>query len=155
MIFGRSRVRNFVNIDYTKGFDRNTDEYLNFSKENGFSGFRNDSARGAHRLTLSLESVVFRPGNFYGFRFALFGFTDFSYLTRSNQLYSDGFSLAALGFGIRIRNDNLVFNTLQIRIGFYPNPPQYSKLNFITVSGEKLLRPDNFDPGPPTVIPYR
>jgi hypothetical protein len=60
-----------------------------------------------------------------------------------------------LGFGIRVRNDNLVFNTLQIRIGFYPNPPQYSKLNFITVSGEKLLRPENFDPGPPTVIPYR
>jgi len=151
----KSQVRNFINIDYTKGFDRNTDEYLNFSKENGFSGFRNDSARGAHRLTLSLESVVFRPGNFYGFRFALFGFTDFSYLTSSNQLYSNGLSLVALGFGIRVRNDNLVFNTLQIRIGFYPNPPQYSRLNFITISGEKLLSPDNFDPGPPTVIPYR
>ncbi len=37
--FGKYRIRNFINVDYTRGFDRYTDEYLVFNSEDGFSGF--------------------------------------------------------------------------------------------------------------------
>jgi hypothetical protein len=150
-----SMIRNFVYFDYTRGFDRNTDEYLNFVEDNGFSGFKNDSVKGAQRLIVSLESVLFNPQNLYGFRFAFFGFTDFSFLSGTNQVLGNGYGLASIGLGIRIRNDNLVFNTFQFRFGFFPNPPEYSKINHLTVSGEQLLRPNNFDSGPPILLPYR
>jgi len=152
---GNSLIRNFMNIDYTKGYDRNTNEFLVFDKERSLSGFKNDSVRGTQRLSLSLESVLFSPLNFYGFRFAFFGFADFSFLSQSNVVIGNGYSLSEIGLGIRIRNDNLLFKTLQLRFGFFPNPPLYSNINHVTVSGEQLLRPNNFDTGPPSVIPYR
>jgi len=155
VVLGKYKIRNFVHADYTRGFDRNSDERLHFYTENGFSGFKNDSVWGTQRVTLSLESVIFSPVNLYGFKFAFFGFSDFSSLAGTNQIMANGISLTGIGLGIRIRNDNLVFNTFQFRLGFFPNPPQYSRINYFQVSGEQLLSPNNFDSGPPAVIPYR
>jgi len=144
-----------MNVDYTRGFDRYSDEKLAFHYEDGFSGMRNDSLSGAQRLSVSIESVLFSPVNFYGFRFALFGFADLGFLFGTNENVGRGDSLSAIGLGIRIRNDNLILNTLQIRLGFFPNLPEYSSANHLLISGEQLLGPDNFDPGPPSVVPYR
>jgi hypothetical protein len=150
-----SRVRNFVYLQYTRGFGRYSNEYLKFIENNGFSGFKNDSIKGNQRLSLSLESVVFSPLNVIGFRFAFFGFTDFSFLSGTNEILGRGYGLSSIGVGVRVRNDNLIFNTLQIRIGYFPNPPSFSRISTITVSGEQLLQPENFDSGPPGIIPYR
>jgi hypothetical protein len=152
---GNNTIRNFVTFDYTRGFDRYTDEHLMFINENGFSGFRNDSVMGNQRLSVSLESVFFNPVNFYGFRFAFFWFTDFSFLSGSNQVLTNGNSLSSIGIGARIRNDNLVFKTFQIRLGFFPDFPAYSRINHLIFSGEQFLRPENFDSGPPGIIQYR
>jgi hypothetical protein len=151
----RSMVRTFVDFDYTKGFNRYTDEFLYFPRDNGFSGFRNDSITGIDRFNISIESVVFSPANFYGFRFAYYGFADFSFLAGAQKNPESYSGLASIGIGVRIRNNNLLFNTLQIRLVYYPDPPSYSKVSNIIVSGEQLLKPANFDPGPPSVIFYR
>lgn len=152
---GNFRVRNFVYLNYTRGFGRYTNEFLKFTSNDGFSGFRNDSTIGTQRLSMSLESVLFSPVNLYGFRFAFFGFTDFSFLSGTNQVLGRGYTLSSIGLGIRVRNDNLIFNTFQIRLAYFPNPPVYSTLSGLTISGEQLLRPDNFEPGPPSIMPYR
>jgi len=153
---GRFRMRNFVKIDFTRGFGRYSDEYLSFERENGFSGFRNDSLRTARqRLSVGLESVLFSPRKLYGFRFAYFAFADLGYLFGTNEVAGEGAIVSSIGAGIRIRNDNLVLNTFQIRLGYYPNLPRYSRVSYLNVSGEQLLRPENFDPGPPSVLPYR
>lgn len=152
---GRYRIRNFANVEYTRGFDRYYDEYLSFKSENGFSGFRNDSTGNAQRLYLSLESVLFSPVNLYGFRFAAFGFADFGFLFGTNDFLGSGDILSAVGIGVRIRNDNLVLNTLQIRLAFFPNLPEYSRANSLLISGEQLLRPNNFEPRPPSLLPYK
>jgi hypothetical protein len=155
VFIGRYKFRNFVNIDYTRGFVRYSNEFLVIPKVNGFSGLRNDSLRGNRRVILSLESVVFSPRNYLGFKIALFGFSDFAYITGTREITFRGGYLTGIGIGLRIRNDNLVFNTFQVRLGFFPYPPLYSRITNVIVSGEQLLRPANFDPGPPDVIPYR
>lgn len=152
---GSYRMRNFLMADYTRGFDRNTDEFLVYQKDNSFLGVRNDSVGGAQRLSVNIESVLFSPRNLYGFRFSFFAFGGLGYLFGTNEFVSQGEILSSVGLGVRIRNDNLVFNTFQIRLGYYPNLPQYSRTNYFMFSGEQLLKPDNFDPGPPTVIPYQ
>jgi hypothetical protein len=78
-----------------------------------------------------------------------------AFLAGTNELISKGSILSGIGLGIRIRNDNLVFSTFQIRLGFFPDPPMYSRIKYLSASGEQLLRPTNFDPGPPAQIPYR
>lgn len=152
---GNCKIRNFVYFQYIRGFGRYSNEYLNFIPVNGFSGFKSDTVKGTQRLTVSLESVIFSPVNLYGFRFAFFGFSDFGFLSGTNEVIGRGYSLSSIGLGIRIRNENMVFNTLQIRIGYFPNLPVYSTFTPVIVSGEQLLRPPNFEPGPPAVIPYR
>lgn len=151
---GKSRIRNFINLDYTRGFARYSDESLNINRELGFSGFRNDSIGGNQRVLVNLESVIFSPVYFYGFRFAFFGFADMAFIFDSNQNLNNGDYISSLGFGIRIRNDNLVLNTFQIRLGIYPNLPHDSRINYIMFSGEQLLRPNNFEPGAPSVLTY-
>lgn len=155
MPVGRHMIRSFINIDYTRGFDRNLDENLFFTTEHGFSGIRNDSITGRQRLTLNLEAVVFNPVNIFGFKVALFGFADFSSLTGTNQLMTDGTMLSGLGIGMRIRNDNLIFNTFQIRIGIFPDAPLNSRMSNILVTGEETLKFDNFESGAPSMIPFR
>jgi len=152
---GRYRIRNFVNADYTRGFDRYSDERLVFNSENGFSGFRNDSTGNAQRLSLGLESVLFSPVDFYGFRFAAFGFADLAFLFGTNEFVGNGDFLSAIGVGVRIRNDNLILNTLQIRLGFFPNLPIYSRITNLLISGEQLLKPYNFEPGKPSILSYK
>lgn len=152
---GNERIRNFVYFQYTRGFGRYSNEYLKFFNDNGFTGFSNDSINGTQRLAVSLESVLFSHTNFYGFRLAFFGFTDFSFLSGTTEMLGKGYALSSIGVGIRIRNDNLVFNTFQIRIGYFPNPPAYSNISPVNISGEQLLKPNNFEPGAPAIIPYR
>jgi hypothetical protein len=152
---GRNRIRNFVYVDYTRGFDRYAKDLITFQNDNGFSGFRNDSVKGNQRFSFSLESVLFSPLNVVGFRFAFFGFADFSFLAGTNQILENGDGLSSIGLGVRIRNENLVFKTFQIRFGYFPIFPDYSKISLFTVSGEQLLSPNNFDSGPPAIIPYR
>jgi hypothetical protein len=155
MNIGNQRVRNFLTIDYSRGYNRYSDEFLNIPHDNGFTGFRNDSIKGGQRIRVGLESVIFNPVNFYGFRFAFFGFANVAFLAGTNQIISNGYTVPGFGMGIRIRNDNMVFKTFQIRIGYYPSPPEYSDIKYLIISGEQLLRPRNFEPGPPALVPYR
>lgn len=152
---GNYKIRNFINFDYTRGFDRYSDEYLVFNREHGFSGFRNDSIGGNQRLSIGLESVLFSPLNLYGFRFAVFGFADFGFLFGTNNFIGSGENLTGVGVGIRVGNDNLVFKTFQIRLGFFPNPPDWSRINYLLISGEPRLKPHIFEPGPPSILPFQ
>ncbi|MGQ9619866.1 MAG: hypothetical protein ACUVTX_02640 [Bacteroidales bacterium] len=155
IIAGRQMIRNFVHLNYTSGIDRYRDEYLKILKEDAFSSFSNDSLRGTKRFNIGIESVIFNPVNFYGFRFAFFTFADIIAMGGTRINSDNRLMLGGLGLGLRIRNDNLVFRTFQIRLGYFPYLPAYSEVNTITISGEQLLRPGNFDPGPPGLIPYR
>jgi hypothetical protein len=152
---GQYRIRNFVDVDFTRGFDRYDDEFLYIPRIDGFTGFRNDSLKGTQRAYINLESVLFSPLYIYGFRFAFFGFADLAYLAANREIVNKGRSLMSIGLGIRVRNDNLIFNTFQIKLEYFPNYPVYSRITNVNVSGEELLRPDKFDPGPPNVLPYR
>jgi hypothetical protein len=63
--------------------------------------------------------------------------------------------ISEIGLGIRIRNDNLIFNTFQIRIAYFPTPPEYSSMDYFNIMGERLLKPPDFSPEAPLIYPYR
>ena len=152
---GRSQIRTFVNLYYTRGFNRYSDEYLYLKSSDLVRGFVNDSINGNHRIVISLEPVLFTPRPLYGFRFALFTFADAGFLIKGNIHEGEYYNVTGFGIGVRIRNDQLIINTIQIRFGIYPNSPPFSESSWISVKGIEKLRPPGFDPGPPGVIPYR
>lgn len=151
---GRSKVRTFVNLYYMKGFDRYTDEFLYLHNDDFIRGFRNDSVKGNTRIVLSVEPVLFTYKPLIGFRFAFFAFANAGFLAGGD---TDSAHYGALGFGagVRIRNDQLVFNTIQIRFAFYPLTPPWSETSWVNLNGLARLRPPGFEPGPPGVIPFR
>ena len=152
---GRSQMRTFVNIYYTRGFNRYTDEYLYLRSSTMVRGFVNDSINGNHRIVINIEPVLFTPRPLYGFRFALFAFADAGFLIKGSLNKGEINNVAGYGLGIRIRNDHLVINTIQIRFGIYPGVPPFSETSWAVINGLVKLRPPGFEPGPPMVIPYR
>lgn len=152
---GRSRIRTFVNCSYTRGFNRYSDELLYFRNDGLIRGFRNDSVSGCTRLAFSLEPVLFLPRPVIGFRFALFAFADAGVLAKGGFTEGDYSMVTAVGAGVRLRNDQLVLNTLQIRLAWYPGSPPWSESSLITADGVVKLKPPRFEPGPPGVTPFR
>jgi hypothetical protein len=151
---GRSRIRIFFNGYYTGGFNRYTDEFL-FIRNNDFvRGFRNDSIMGTERLTASIEPVLFLSKPLIGFRFALYAFADAGFLASDGFREGSYYVIPALGAGVRIRNDQLVLNTIQIRFAWYPNVPPWSESSWISATGVPRLRPPGFEPQPPGMIPF-
>ena len=115
---GRFYLRQFADLDFTAGIRRYRDETITINNELGLRGFSSDSLLGTRRLTLQLETVAFSPLYIYGFRFAFFAFADFGVLDKGDILFTDNKLYSGIGAGVRIRNENLVFKTFQIRLGF-------------------------------------
>lgn len=154
MRLGLSQVRQFVNLRYTKGFNRDPLEYINLTDEYGLRGIRSDRLIGKKRLNLGLETVLFSPGSLLGFRGAHFVYADLGLIAdqgklRSSKLYS-GF-----GVGIRLRNEHLTFNTIEFRLSYYPNVPALSSPFRLGVSGATSLQLQDFDISAPAIVPLR
>lgn len=151
---GKYKMRHFVNVSYIRGFNRYTDEFLHFNSYTLVRGFISDSISGDHRLIISFEPVVFSPKTVAGFRYALFAFSDTGVAVRGSLAHGEKTRIYAIGIGLRLRNDQLLFNTFQIRIGYYPVLPDYSRAALFNVDGITRLKPPGFEPGSPAVIPY-
>lgn len=151
---GRSKIRTFINLYYLRGLNRYTDEQLYLRNNDLIRGFKNDSITGNTRIVATFEPVLFTPRQILGFRFAIFAFADAGFI--KGGLKTDRYNnVSAFGAGIRIRNDRLVLNTLQIRFAYYPHLLPYSETSWFTVDGLVRLKPPGFEPGPPGVTPYQ
>jgi hypothetical protein len=115
---GRSHLRQFLRIHYLAGFDRSRGEgeTLTFFGEDSPEGFRFQPDHGKVRLTVAAESVLFTPVYLYGFRFAFFAFGDVGWLGNHNLPFRND-PYASVGVGVRLKNERLVLNTFQIRLG--------------------------------------
>jgi hypothetical protein len=152
-IFNRFKFRQFLNLDYLKGIQRFSDEYIGIEDNNGFRGYQNEVARGTRRATANYTIVAFSPYYFYGFRFVFFGFADFGLISFSQPLLQSRLH-SGIGVGIRIKNERLTFETIQLSIGYYPSLPDYKSPFIFNYSGEEKLHPQDFYVSKPEIIGF-
>jgi hypothetical protein len=119
----QTKVRQYVNASYTHLYNRVTTEPLRINNEFGPRGFLSDSAFGSQRLSLQLETVFYIRFKLWGFQFAPFPYVDFTGVTPQNAPFSKSNLYTSLGGGIRARNENLVFETIEARAYFFPVAP--------------------------------
>jgi hypothetical protein len=150
----RFQYRNFATLTYLNGFNRYADEFTSLENSGGIAGLKSPSLRGNEKLVLNLESVWFSPFDLIGFRFAFFGFVNAGLIKREAMALDDAKLFSGLGFGVRIRNDQLVFDTFEIRFNFYPGKPGDSSPSLITAGSVPRLRLNDFFPEKPAVLPY-
>lgn len=153
---GRYKIRGFANNRYTRGFHTYDDEYATLNRDFYFLGFHSDSVSGLKRLNLDLELDFFTPWKFHGFRFVLFTGTQIGWIGNSSTGIFENSAYTAICAGLRIRNEMLVFNTLQIRLAWFPNiPKDGARFEYFKLSDEPTYKTPLFRPGPPSTYVFR
>jgi len=113
--------RNFISFSFTRIYNKTDLSYpLVLRSEFGIPAFNDVSIRASARTVIKAETVFFNLKKFLGFRFAPFAFTEFALLKEINQPTSKSNGYTAIGGGIRTRNENLVFGTIELKGYYFP-----------------------------------
>ena len=112
-------IRQSIRLGYTRIINRSISSPLQINNEFGLNGFEADSLFGIKRLALGAETVVFTPWKLLGFHFATFAFADAAFIAATDAPLLDQ-PYFSLGGGIRTRNENLVFGTIELRFHYFP-----------------------------------
>ena len=118
--FPTVKIRQYINFSYTRQWNRIGIDPLTIDNVFGLRYFSGDSTYGDQRITLHSETTFFIHYKLLGFKFAPFAFGDFSVLTPQNEPLHQSNLYNGLGAGIRARNENLVFNTIELRMVYFP-----------------------------------
>ena len=151
---GRYSYRIFSDFAYKRGYNRFNDEFMELSPDNGIRGLKSEKLRGNQLMNLSLESVCYSPHVVMGFRFVYFLFFDTGIIANQKQLLINNHLYTGFGGGIKIRNENLIFDTLLLRFGYYPLLPEQANVRYIDLTSTRSPHLDNFVLQRPEIIGY-
>lgn len=119
-LFEHVKIRQYLNLSYTRQFNRIGIDPLTINNVFGLRYFSGDSTFGAQRMTFHSETTFFLNYKLLGFKFAPFAFGDLSLLTPNEEPFRKSALYSGLGAGMRARNENLVFQTIELRCVWFP-----------------------------------
>lgn len=135
-----NKLRQFVRVSYSRIVNRITYAPLNVGNSFGIRDFNSDSLWGQERINLNTDLVMYTNVKLYGFRLAPFLYSDIAFLRPDNAGWNKTNMYAGLGGGVRVRNENFVFGTVEARCTYFP-VTRTGKSEFkITVSSELQYR---------------
>lgn len=152
----RHVFRQFINFGFTKGYNRFLDEFVEIRKDYGIRGISSTELRGDRKFSVNTEFVYYSPYYLYGFRFVYYAFADAAMVNFSRDYLLNNPVYSSIGIGMRIRNERLVFNTIQLQLNYFPfapDSPEYGK-TYAEISGQPRLRMPEFADRIPEVIDY-
>ena len=154
-MFKRSRIRQFLAFNYTQGWNRGTgsDEIIRMTRINGLQALK-EHVTGTNRMILNTETVFFTPYQPLGFRIALFGFADFGLIGYSPNIFKNDF-FTSFGFGVRIKNERLIFNTVQIRLGLAFGKRGLVESEYVRVSNQTRIEQYRYRPTRPEIVGFK
>lgn len=117
---GEFLFRQSIIVDYTRVFRQRTSIPLDINNEFGLQYFRADSLQGTKRFHLLSETIAFSPWQLLGFRFAPFAFGEMAMISGDHESIFSDKPYFGFGGGIRTRNENLIFGTVELRFIYYP-----------------------------------
>ncbi len=130
---GDLKLRQYANFSYTRLFNDLGLDYLTIDNVFGLRYFSSDSTLGQQRISLHEETFVFMKYKLLGFKFAPFVFADATFLTPPGQNFYKSDAYYGIGGGVRTRNENLVFGTMELRFVYFPrNVPLNNSFKILT-----------------------
>ncbi len=121
---GRSSMRNFGSIGYLTGVNRSIPGLISINDGNSGNLFNDYDIMGYQRIRGRIESVIFTNYYMLGFRFAPYWFAEAAVAAPKGQSFITKTIYPAIGIGVRLRNENLVFSTFQISFSWHPVAPE-------------------------------
>jgi hypothetical protein len=119
--------RNFYSIGFTKQINPQLNQPLMLKSIFGLPYYNDNFINADFRGTIKGEGVFFNMNKVWGFRFAPFLFGDMCVITPSKKSITKSELYSAWGAGIRTRNENLIFGTIELRGYFFPRPVEGMK----------------------------
>ena len=144
----RVKVRQSNSINYSAIINPTINQLLMINNDFGISGFKADSIKGVQRLSVHSETVLFTNWNLLGFKFAPVVFADIAFVAKEKQNIFYDQPYYGIGAGMRTRNENLIFGTIELKGTFYPRVEEGSHFKIsvrsnlrIKYSGSLVQRP--------------
>ena len=151
---GDHHFRHYLNLMYVRGINMHGSERIIINDQYGIRGFKSQTLMGTQKLSMNLESIMFSPLYVLGFRFATFGFLDIGFIGSEKRSILNQQMYSGLGIGVRIKNENLIFNTFQLRFAFYPLEPDRRNRFSIDVSDVPSSSFSDFTVKQPHVVTF-
>lgn len=153
-------TRHFINTRFTTGIGRFENEYITLgSNGSGMNtdgiGVNSDALRGTSRWLINYENILFSRLSLTGFRVAFITFANIGLVSFPDRPLLRGPLYQGYGIGFRLRNENLTFNSFQIRLSYYPNIPGNRSPFRTGFEGVPSLRFRDFDLSAPFIVPYQ
>ena len=122
-VIGKWKFRQFVKPQLTIGLERSSHDSLTLNDGFGLDGFNSTKLSGTSRFLLTLQTQAYAPWDFIGFRIGPFLTYSLGMLGNDRTGFKNSHLYSQIGFGVLIKNENLILNTFQISISFYPIIP--------------------------------
>ncbi len=153
---GKWKFRQFVKPQVTIGINRFSYDTLTLNNGQGINGFNSRGLVGTNRLLFTLQTQSYAPWNLAGFRFGPFLVYSAGMLGDAISGFKNRTLYSQIGFGVLIKNENLVFGTFQISLSFFPvipgNGQNIFKMNSFSTNDFGFR---DFEIGEPSQVLYR
>ncbi len=120
---GKWKFRQFVKPQITIGINRFPSDSLTLNDNYGLDGFNSSNLSGTKRILFMLQTQSYAPWNFIGFRFGPYLIYSLGMLGNSATGFKKSRLYSQIGLGVLIKNENLIINTFEISVAFYPMIP--------------------------------
>lgn len=119
--WGGTKVRQVMRASYSEIFNTVTTYPLRINNSQfGLNAFSSDSVWGSRRMSIHSETRFFTPCKVFGFVLAPYLSGDISFVTPMKGAIKRSSLYMGIGPGLRIRNENLVFGTIEFRTMYFP-----------------------------------
>jgi len=120
---GKWKFRQFVKPQITIGINRFSYDSLTINDGYGLDGFKSPALSGTQRLLFTVQTQSYSPWRLLGFHFGPYLICSLGMLGNAADGFKNSKIYSQIGVGVLIKNENLVFNSFQISISFYPVIP--------------------------------
>jgi hypothetical protein len=152
---GPNRIRIFGAANYTLGINRDGAQLLEITPDQFPTTYNHFSQKGQERLNFKTETVVFTPIYLLGFRIAFYGFGELAFIANKPGKLFRSSALPAVGLGIKVRNEHLVFSTFRIGFTWYPVANDKNNHFLFDIGDQETTGMQLLQIHPPTFIDYR
>lgn len=147
--------RIFTGIKYTLGINRETYDSLFLNNSSGITGMSTNKLKGFQRVNVELEAIVYTPWRWIGFYFTPYFIAEAGLIGKPDRSILKNRFISSFGVGIRLRNDFLVFSSIQLRILYYPYTPSGVANWSIDLSDQIEFESFDFNPGAPDQVQFK
>lgn len=150
---GNFRLRNYFNLRTTIGIHHDSSSFITLNDYNGIRGASNGNFKGNSRFTTSFQTNLFLPLSLGGFRFSVFSLIEIAKIQPNFSNFFETPLKTGFSLGLAIKNENLIFDVIQIQYGLFPSTSNLQDKGFV-ISSIIPFRFQNLDISKPNIVNY-